>query len=179
MNLDFSFNVGRIKKALNMRTLLIILLITAFLTTIFYITLENREKKEILIWHITENDESLFSKDQLELASSYARDRGFDRLIFTRRNPSDQYFDAAMSTTAYYNCDIFIMTEEMAINYAESDMLLAISQSGYPKESLLYIGDTAVGLSIDNNYYLLINAKSAVDMQTVYHIYDILAGENK
>ncbi len=162
-----------------MRTLLIILLITAVLTTIFYITLENRERKEILIWHVTDGSDTVISAEALEQINNYAKDSGFDKLIFTRRSPSDEYFDAAMSTTAYYNCDIFIMTKEMATKYAESDMFLPISQSGYTEADILRIGDEAVGLSIDDDYYLLINVKTAIDTQVIYHIYDILAGENK
>lgn len=175
MNNGITFD--RIKKALSLRTLLIILLITAFLTTIFYITIENRERKDILIWHITDESETLISAEKLKSINEYAVLEGFDKLIFTRRDPSDEYFDAAMSTTAYYNCDIFIMTEKMALRFAESNMFLPISADGYAKEDILLFGDTAIGLPIDNNYYLLINAKTTVDTEVIYEIYDILTGK--
>lgn len=177
MSIDNRLTPERIKKALNMRTVLIILIIVAFLTTIFYITLENRNKNEILIWHITADSEDLISPEALKLCREYATEAGYDKLVFTKRNPEDQYFDAAMSTSALYNCDIFIMSEEMAAKYAEIDMFMPLTPHSAKEEDLLYLGGEAVGISVDGNYYLLVNSRASLDEQTIYDIIDILLSD--
>lgn len=157
-----------------MKTAITILLIAILFSAVFYITLENSEKQEILIWHITADAESLYSSDTLGRINDYAVGCGVDKVVMTKRHPEDRYFDAVMSTTAFYNCDIFIMNEEMAQKYVESDMFLPLVTEGIEADRLLYSGDRAIGISVDEEYYLLINQRTDVDLQIIYDIFEIL-----
>ena len=172
MTIDNKLTLSRIKSALSIKIIVIVLLISALIATVFYVTMENREKKEILIWYITSESEDCFSKDTLKFVNDYGAKVGIEKVVLTKRNPDDMYFDVTMTTSAYYNCDVFIMTAEMAKQYAEMDMFLPL-QTDRAEEDLLYVGDDAVGVLIDENYYLLINAKTDVDLQIIYDIFDI------
>lgn len=173
MTIDNKITLSRIKSALSIKIIVIVLLIAALVATVFYVTIENREKKEILIWYVTSESEDCFSKDVLKLVNDYGAKVGIEKVVLTKRNPDDTYFDVAMTTSAYYNCDVFIMTDEMAKQYAEMDMFLPLQTDRADGEDLLYIGDDAVGVLINENYYLLINAKTDVDLQIIYDIFDI------
>jgi hypothetical protein len=67
------------------------------------------------------------------------------------------------------------MNEEMALRYTDSDMFLPLSADGIDEDSLLYIGDCAIGVALDDDYYLLINSKTDIDKQIIYDIFEILA----
>lgn len=176
MNIDNSISLARVKKALTSKTVLIVSVIVAVLSTIFYITLENRDSKELLVWYITTEAEYPFSEETLGLVNEYGVEVGLDKILLTRRHPEDQYFDAAMSTTAFYNCDIFIMKEEMINKYAEAGMFLTLSDYGNDENEMFYVGEDAVGVKLDNDYYLLINKKTDIDLQIIYDIFDIFIG---
>ena len=79
-------------------------------------------------------------------------------MLLTRRHPEDIYFDATMSTRAQYSCDIFIMNEEMAKKYAEMAIFMPVSTDGIDQEKLLFIDNDAVGILIDENNRLLVQA---------------------
>ena len=160
-----------------MKTAITVLLIVTLLSAVFYITLENSEKREILIWQITADAELLFSSDTLGRINDYATECGVDKVVMTKRHPEDRYFDAVMSTTAFYNCDIFIMNDEMMQKYVESDMFLPLETEGIEADRILYSGDRAIGVSVDEEYYLLINQRTDIDLQIIYDIFDILLEE--
>ena len=173
MNIDNKITTSRIKMALSPRIIAIIFLVVALVTTVFYFTVKNNDKKEILIWYVTTESENCFSEDALKLINDYGVQHGIGKVVLSKRHPEDTYFDVAMSTSAYYNCDIFIMNEEMAKKYYEMDMFLPLQTDGFEGEDILYINDKAVGVLIDENYYLLINAKTDVDLQMIYDIFKI------
>ena len=174
MNVNNNFSIERIKKTLNLKTVLSVLIIVAVLSTVFYITLENYESKDVLIWHITDDTNNSFSEGAIKLINDYGAEKGIDKVLLTRRHPDDQYFDVAMSTSAFYNCDAFIMQKELVQEYADSGMFMSLSSNGANKEDMLYIEDKAIGLLIFEDYYFLINARSDVDLETIYGIYEIL-----
>lgn len=173
MTIDNKITLSRIKSALSIKIIVIVLLIAALLATVFYVTMENKEKKEILIWYITTESTDCFSENALKLVNDYAAKVGVEKVVLTKRNPDDMYFDVAMTTSAYYNCDIFIMTAEMAQKYFEMNMFLPLQIDIENEDDLLYSGEDAVGILIDESYYLLINAKTDVDVQIIYDIFDI------
>ena len=172
MKTDNKITLSRIKRALSPKILLSVFLAVALVTAVFYFTVENNEKNEIQIWYVTTESENCFSEDTLKLINDYGAQRGIDKVILTKRHPEDTYFDVTMSTTAYYNCDIFIMNEETAKKYYEMDMFLSLEESGFEGDSLL-IDEKPIGLLISEDYYLLINAKSDVDLQIIYDIFEI------
>ena len=173
MKVDNSITISRIKRALGPKIIAIVLLMVALVTAVFYITIENNDKKEILIWYVTTEAEDCFEEDALKLINDYGEQNGIDKVVLSKRHPEDTYFDVAMSTSAFYNCDIFIMNEDMAKEYFEMDMFLPLNTDGFAEEDVLYINSKAVGLLIDEGYYLLINAKADVDLQIIYDIFEI------
>lgn len=172
MSINNKITGKRIKKALTLKTVAIVLVIVAIATVVFYTSVKNRDRKELLIWHITAEAENYFTDEQLSLINKYGAENGIEKIVITKRHPEDRYFDATMSTTAYYNCDVFIMSAEMAENYVEMDMFMILSYDG--ENDLLYYGEKAIGILIYDNYYLLINQKTDIDLQVIYDIYDIL-----
>ena len=174
MNIDNSISVEKIKKVLTPKIIAIALLVALVVSTVFYITLENNDKNEIHIWYITEDNYDSILSENLRAVEEYIAERGFDKLLVTKRHPDDRYFDAAMSTSAYYNCDIFIMREEMVKSYAEAEMFLTLTNHCFDGSDLLYFENNAIGVLIDENYYLLINSKTEVDVQIIYDIFEIL-----
>ena len=174
MNIDNKITRERAKNALEIKIIVIILLITLISTAIFYITIENKNSKELLIWHITTNPEGGFSSEALMLANEYGAKSGIDRVLITKRHPEDRYFDVTMSTSAYYNCDVFVMDTLMAEKYSEMDMFLPIDIERYDAYDLLYSNGEAIGILVNENEYLLINVKTDVDLQIIYDIIDIL-----
>ena len=138
------------------------------------ISFGNKEKKEILIWYITTEGTDCFSENALKLVNDYAAKVGVEKVVLTKRNPDDMYFDVAMTTSAYYNCDIFIMQKETVNSYAEAGMFLTLTNHGFDESDLLYFENNAIGVLIDENYYLLINSKTEVDVQIIYDIFEIL-----
>ena len=174
MNINNSFTIERIKKALDLKTVLSVLVIVALLSTVFYITLENHESLDLLIWYITEDANHRFSDGAVKLMNDYGAEKGIDKILLSMRHPDDQYFDVAMSTSAFYNCDAFIMQKKLVQEYADTGMFMSLSANGAHKEDMLYIEDKAIGLLIFEDYYFLINEKSDVDLETIYGIYEIL-----
>ncbi|MBO5716283.1 MAG: hypothetical protein J6S23_07840 [Clostridia bacterium] len=172
MKIDNNITSSRIKRVLSPKIIAIVFLIVALVTVVFYVTIENNDKKEILIWYVTTESEDCFSDGTLRLINDYGAQHGIDKVILSRRHPEDTYFDVAISTSAYYNCDIFIMNEEMAKKYYEMDMFLPLQESGFEGD-LLYIDDKPIGVLIDEGYYLLINANLDVDLQIIYDIFEI------
>ena len=127
MKLDNTISERRIKNALDLKTVLTVLVVVLVLSTVFYITLENIEKKEVLIWFVTTDAEDMLSANEIKLINDRISQSGIDKAIVTKRHPDDRYFDVAMSTSAYYNCDIFIMKEETVKKYLDMDMFLTFS----------------------------------------------------
>ena len=150
------------------------MIIVAVLSTIFYITLENYESKALLIWYITEDASHDFSDDVTKLINDDGAEKGIDKVLLTRRHPDDQYFDVAMSTSAFYNCDAFIMKKELVQEYAATGMFMTLCSDGANQENMLFIEDQAVGILVFEDYYFLINEKSDVDLEIIYGIYEIL-----
>jgi hypothetical protein len=174
MNIDNRISLGKIKKVLTPKIVAMALLITLVVSTVFYITLENNDKNEINIWYISEDNYDSLLSENLRAVEEYIAECGFDKLLVTKRHPDDRYFDAAMSTSAYYNCDIFIMREEKVESYAEAGMFLTLTNHGFNESDLLYFENNSIGVLIDQNYYLLINSKTEVDLQIIYDILEIL-----
>ena len=170
MNIDNRLSWERIKGALSSKAVAIVLLIVVIASAILYITLENNDSNEMLIWMITDDNTVGFSQEDLQLINDLCVERGVDKAILSRRHPDDTYFDVTMSTSAYYNCDIFIMKEETAKKYYEMDMFLPFSLDG----DLLYIDGNAVGIMIFEDYYLLINKKTDIDKKIIYDMIDLL-----
>lgn len=175
MNIDNRITPVRIKKALNVKTVLIVLLTVFVLSTVLYVTVESLNSREILIWFVTTESEGIFSDEVLKEVNDYGHQRGIDKILMTKRHPEDQYFDALIST-GYYNCDIFIMKEEIVQKYSSMEMFLKLSPKDFDGEELIYIGNDAVGILLENDYYLLINAHTKADRQIIYDICDILMG---
>ena len=173
MSINNSITGERIKKALTPKTIAIALVFVAVVSIVFYITLENRDSKEVLIWNISSENNICFTDEQIRLAREYGAENGIDKVVITNRDPEDRYFDAAMSTSAYYNCDIFVMNCEMVQKYIDVGMFKSLSYEGY--DEVLRIGDAVLGILIDEDYYLLVNDKTDVDMQIIYGILNILA----
>ena len=178
MSIDNKLSKERIKKALPPQTVIAVLVTVAILTTVFYITVQNRSKKEILIWYVSTNAEDTFSEKAFENLNEYGTQKGFDRILLTKRHPEDGYFDVLMSTTGYYTCDIFIMKEEVVKKYMEMDIFMTISSDFQSGKNFLYVENQAVGVQLDDEFYLLVNKKTNVDLKIIYDIFDILC-ENK
>ena len=69
------------------------------------------------------------------------------------------------------------MNDEMMQKYVESDMFLPLETEGIEADRILYSGDRAIGVSVDEEYYLLINQRTDIDLQIIYDIFDILLEE--
>lgn len=171
--IDNSLSLERIRRALSPKIVASVLLIMMIASIVLYITLENLASEDILIWYVTTESEDCFSGDSLRLVNEYASKKGIDKVVLTKRHPEDTYFDAAMSTSAYYNCDIFIMKADMAREYFELDMFLPLSVDGDDESELLFVDDNAIGRLIYEDYYLLINAKTDFDLEIIYDIFNI------
>ena len=177
MKLDNTISERRIKNALDLKTVLTVLVVVLVLSTVFYITLENIEKKEVLIWFVTTDAEDMLSANEIKLINDRISQSGIDKAIVTKRHPDDRYFDVAMSTSAYYNCDIFIMKEETVKKYLDMDMFLTFSDRGSEYDDILYINNSAVGILVFDDYYFLINARTDIGIEIIYDIVDILIRE--
>jgi hypothetical protein len=176
MNIDNKITSDRIKKAFSTKVIVLTLIFVLLASTVFYVTVQNREKRELLIWHVTTNVESIFSNEAIRLANEYGAQNGIDKILLTKRHPEDRYFDVAMSTTAYYSCDVFIMDEETAKRYIETDMFLSIDKDRFASLTMLEINSKAIGILVNENEYLFINKKTDIDKQIIYDIIDILLG---
>lgn len=174
MSIDNNFSIEKIKKALSLKTVVSVLIIVAIVSTVFYITVENYESRELVIWYITKDTENCFSDETLKLLNDYGTEKGIDKVLLTKRHPDDQYFDVAMSTSAFYNCDAFIMQKELVQEYADSGMFTSLSTDGIDIGDMLFIEEQAVGLLMVEDYYFLINARTDVDLEVIYGIYEIL-----
>ena len=172
--MDNNITTARIKRILSPKIIAIVFLIVTLVTVVFYVTLENIDKKEVQIWFVTTDGEYSFSDDTLKQINDYGAKHGIDKVVLSRRHPEDIYFDVTMSTSAYYNCDIFIMQKETVNSYAEAGMFLTLTNHGFDESDLLYFENNAIGVLIDENYYLLINSKTEVDVQIIYDIFEIL-----
>ena len=176
MRIDNTITLERIKRVLTPRVVLVAFLIVSLLSTVLYVTLDNHGKSEVLIWLVTTEADDIISDSKLDLVNNYGREYGIDKIIVTRRHPEDRYFDVIMSTTAFYSCDIFIMTQDVALKYSDMDMFLPLDEA-YSLDNALAIGDSFVGISLDEKYYLLINRESDVDGSILYNIIDLLRGK--
>jgi hypothetical protein len=141
---------------------------------VFYVTVNRQRSQEVLIWLITTEADEIIPSDALDRLNEYGAEKGIDKILLTRRHPDDRYFDVIMSTTAFYSCDVFIMTAEMAEKYSEMDMFLALD---YPNNETLMIGGEPVGIHLFRDYYFFINSESDVDVAVLYGIFDILRGK--
>ena len=177
MSINNGFSLERIKKALNLKTVTIVVLIVAALSAVFYVSVENLEKREVLIWFVTTDAEAGFSDETLKNVNEYGAECGLDRILITRRHPEDRYFDVTMSTSAFYLCDIFIMQKDLALEYADMGMFLSLPDDRLDADSLLYNGEDAVGIPLDDNYYFLINAKTDIDLEIIYDIFYLLGNK--
>ena len=179
MSIDNNITVERTKRVLSPKVIAIVLLIVVLASTVFYITLENMEIQDVLIWFVSEDSQAELFEDSLRLVNEYGAKKGIDKIVLSKRHPDDIYFDVALSTSAYYNCDIFIMREELVQKYSELGMFLPLSTDIYNAEELLYIGSDAVGIAIFEDYYLLINAKTEVNSEIIYDILNLLIQSNE
>ena len=179
MSVNNKLSLDRIKNTLNLKIIATALAFVAVMSTIFYITIENYEKKEVLIWFVTTDSQTNLSDDALKIINDYGKEKGIDKVLLTKRHPDDQYFDVAMSTVAFYNCDAFIMKKDMAEKYVDMDMFLPIPVDGDSAENILYLENCAVGILIFEDYYFLINNKSDVDFEVIYDIYDLIIENDK
>lgn len=177
MKIDNTITLERIKRVLTPRVILVSLLIVSLLSTVLYMTLDSRSKSEVLIWFVTAEADDSIPTSRVDDINNYGRECGIDKILISRRHPEDRYFDVIMSTTAFYSCDIFIMTEEMALKYSEMDMFLPLGEAYVLGEDALIFGDESVGISLDEKYYLLINRESDVDSTILYNIIDLLRGK--
>ena len=177
MKIDNAITLGRIKRVLTLRVILVSLLIVSLLSTVVYVTLDNRSKSEVLIWFVTTEADDIIPSSRVDAINNYGRECGIDKVLVSRRHTEDRYFDVIMSTTAFYSCDIFIMTDEMALKYSEMDMFLPLDEVYAHGDDVLIIGDESVGISLDEKYYLFINRESDVDSTTLYNIIDLLRGK--
>lgn len=174
MKIDNFLTPNRIKKALSLKTMAIILIAVTLLSVVFYVTVNRQRSQEVLIWLITTEADEIIPSDALDRLNEYGAEKGIDKILLTRRHPEDRYFDVIMSTTAFYSCDVFIMTAEMAEKYSEMDMFLALD---YPGDESLMIGGEPVGIHLFEDYYFFINSESDVDVAVLYGIFDILGGK--
>lgn len=177
MKIDNTITLERIRRVLTPRVILVSLLIVSLLSTVIYVTLDSRSKSEVLIWFVTTEADDSIPASRVDDINNYGRECGIDKILISRRHPEDRYFDVIMSTTAFYSCDIFIMTEEMALKYSEMDMFLPLDEAYVLGEDALIVGDESVGISLDEKYYLLINRESDVDSTILYNIIDLLRGK--
>lgn len=177
MKIDNTITLERIRRVLTPRVILVSLLIVSLLSTVLYVTLDSRSKSEVLIWFVTAEADDSIPTSRVDDINNYGRECGIDKILISRRHPEDRYFDVIMSTTAFYSCDIFIMTEEMALKYSEMDMFLPLDEAYVLGEDALIFGDESVGISLDEKYYLLINRESDVDSTILYNIIDLLRGK--
>jgi hypothetical protein len=175
MKIDNRLSLERMKRAISPKIIALALLVSIILSVVLYVTLENIKSKELLIWYVTEESTNCFSNDSLVLVDEYVSKNGINKVVLKRLHPDDTYFDVAMSTSAYYNCDIFIMKAEMVKDYVELDIFSTLSVDRFDQEAILFIEENAVGVLISDDYYLLINAKTDIDIQMIYDIFDILA----
>ena len=177
MKIDNTITLERIRRVLTPRVILVSLLIVSLLSTVVYVTLNSRIKSEVLIWLVTTEADDSIPASRVDDINNYGRECEIDKILISRRHPEDRYFDVIMSTTAFYSCDIFIMTDEMALKYSEMDMFLPLDEAYVLGEDALIIGDSPVGISLDEKYYLLINRESDVDSTILYNIIDLLRGK--
>ena len=177
MKIDNTITLERIRRVLTPRVILVSLLIVSLLSTVIYVTLDSRSKSEVLIWFVTTEADDSIPASRVDDINNYGRECGIDKILISRRHPEDRYFDVIMSTTAFYSCDIFIMTEEMALKYSEMDMFLPLDEAYVLGEDALIVGDESVGISLDEKYYLLINRESDVESTILYNIIDLLRGK--
>lgn len=178
MKINNSFSLGRIKKALGARTLLIAIISVAIASVFFYVTIENRESREVTVWLVTTDAEAGLSESTVESINNYVSNKGFDRVLVVKRHPEDHYFDVVMSTGAFYTCDVFIMQEDVALKYAEMDMFMPLSAYGIEGEMLNSSSGDAIGIKLDDNYYFLINSKADIEREIIYDIYKMLVNDN-
>ena len=177
MKIDNTITLERIRRVLTPRVILVSLLIVSLLSTVLYATLDSRSKSEVLIWFVTTEADDSIPASRVDDINNYGRECEIDKIVISRRHPEDRYFDVIMSTTAFYSCDIFIMTDEMALKYSEMNMFLPLDEVYVLGEDALIIGDSPVGISLDKNYYLFINRESDVDSTILYNIIDLLRGK--
>ena len=177
MKIDNTITLERIRSVLTPRVILVSLLIVSLLSTVLYVTLDSRSKSEVLIWFVTTEADDSIPTSRVDDINNYGRECEIDKIVISRRHPEDRYFDVIMSTTAFYSCDIFIMTDEMALKYSEMDMFLPLDEVYVLGEDALIVGDGPVGISLDEKYYLLINRESDVDSTILYNIIDLLRGK--
>lgn len=175
MKIDNRLTFERIKRVISHKIVALALLVSIILSVVLYVTLENIKSKELLIWYVTDESENCFLDDSLTLIDEYVSEKGIDKVTLKRLHPDDTYFDAAMSTSAYYNCDIYIMKAEMARDYASIGIFSAVSVDEFDENEILFIGENAFGVLASDDYYLFVNAKADIDIQIIYDIFDILA----
>jgi hypothetical protein len=173
MKIDNAITIDRVKKALTPKTVAVVLIIVSLLSLVFYVTVDRQKSREMLIWFITTETHEPISSDVLAEINKYGNENGIDKILLTRRHPEDRYFDVIMSTTAFYSCDVFIMTEEVARKYSEMDMFLPLDYGAGTDEILTIDGET-VGLHLDGDYYLFINSESDFDTEILYDIFDMM-----
>lgn len=174
MKINNSFSLERIKKALNLRTVLIVVVIVTVLSATFYVAKENSDSREVTVWFVTTDSEAGFSDGTLKNINDYGSQKGIDRVLILKRHPEDRYFDVVMSTSAFYTCDAFIMQEEIALKYAEMGMFMPLTAEGDDYEDLLCLDDDVIGIKLDDDYYFLINNKTDIDRDIIYDIYKML-----
>ena len=173
MKIDNAITIDLVRKALSPKTVAMVLIIVSLLSVVFYITLERQKGREMLIWFVTTETVEPISSDALAEINEYGQENGIDKILLTRRHPEDRYFDVIMSTTAFYSCDVFIMTEEMARKYSEMDMFLPLDYEAGTEEILTIDGEP-IGVHLDGGYYLFINRESDFDIKILYDIFDIM-----
>ena len=71
MNIDNRISLGKIKKVLTPKIVVMALLITLVVSTVFYITLENNDKNEINIWYISEDNYDSMLSENLRAVEEY------------------------------------------------------------------------------------------------------------
>ena len=173
MKIDNAITRDRVRKALTPKTVAAALIIVFLLSALFYVTAHRQKRREMLIWFVTTETSSPISSDTLDEINEYGRNIGIDKIVLTRRHPEDRYFDVIMSTTAFYSCDMFIMTEELARKYLEMNMFLPLDYAAGAEEILTIDGEP-VGLHLHGDYYLFINSESDFDTEILYDIFDIM-----
>ena len=66
------------------------------------------------------------------------------------------------------------MQKDIALEYAEMDMFLQLSEGSIEGDDLLCVGDAKIGVLIENDHYFLINKKTDIDQEIIYNIYKML-----
>ena len=173
MKIDNAITIDRVRKALTPKTVAIVLIIVSLLSLVFYVTVDRQKSREMLIWFVTTETVEPFSSNVLAEINDYGQENGIDKILLTRRHPDDRYFDVIMSTTAFYSCDMFIMTEEMAQKYSDMDMFQPLDY-GAGAEEILTVDGAPLGLHLHGDYYLFINSESDFDTEILYDIFDIM-----